>query len=83
MINKLLIFLGLRRDVGAPVHAGANPVYFTYVYPAKDGFIFSWHDAAHAKGLSRDFCTREGAELFRELWEETKASKEHARFVRP
>src|ERR1019366_5263953 len=59
MITKLLTLLGLRKDVGAPVHVGANPVYFTYVYELELTWAFSWHDAAHKTGASAEYWSKE------------------------
>lgn len=84
MINKILIALGLRKDVGAPVHAGKSPVYFTYVYEDESEWFFSWHDAAHQKGtISAPFWSKEAAESARDLWEFTMSKTSRAMFVRP
>ena len=82
MLNKILIKLGLRKDVGAPVHNGVNPVYFTYVYE-EDNWIFAWHDAAHKLGGSSEYWSQKEAETARKFWEGKKAAFEHASFVRP
>ena len=83
MLNKLLTALGFRKDVGGPVHAGVNPVYFTYVYEEPTHWIFSWHDSAHKLGSSSEYWSQAEAETARKFWEGKKAAFEKATFVRP
>ena len=84
LVNSLLVKIGLRNDVGAPVHAGVNPVYFTDVYPTPNGtgFTFSWRSADHAQGMVRDdFSTAADAETARTFWQTRRGQTEHATFV--
>jgi len=83
MFNSLLVKLGLRKDVGAPVHSGINPVYFTDVYENDGkGFTFSWRSADHSEGMVRDdFRTLEDANVAREYWTSHRSMTEHATFV--
>jgi len=82
LINRLLILAGLMTDVGAPVHAGVNPVYFTDVYAADRGFTFSWRSADHSQGMIRDgFESRADAETARNFWQARRGQTEHAKFV--
>jgi hypothetical protein len=82
LINRLLSVF--RRDVGAPVHAGANPIYYTYVYELEDGFwVFAWHDTEHRLGaVGKPTYSQELAERQRKFFEETKSYTERASFVR-
>ena len=87
MMAKILVALGIRKDVGAPVHCGANPVYFTYVYsdPQQGDFedyVFAWHTADHSNGLQRTYLTLADAEAARGHFERVKRIREHASFVR-
>jgi hypothetical protein len=84
MLKKFMSLLGLHKDVGGPAHAGANPVFFTYVYEVEQGFVFSWHDSAHRLGgVSNPYWTEAEAETARKFWEGKKAAFEKATFVRP
>jgi hypothetical protein len=87
-LDGLLKRLGLRKDVGAPVHVGANPVYFTYIYSyrrsieAVDTWVFSWHTSDHTLGGQFESFSKVYTENQRDCWERNKAKQEHATFVR-
>ena len=84
MIKKILTYFGMCFDPGGPVHAGINPVYFTYVYETEPGFVFSWHDSAHRLGgVSNPYWSQKEAETARTHWEAKKSAFEKASFVRP
>jgi hypothetical protein len=83
MLKRLLAYFGMCFDPGAPVHVGVNPIYFTYVYEARGGYIFAWHDAQHRLGFtSTPYFTQSGAELARENWEVKRRFHEKASFIR-
>src|SRR5271157_828366 len=82
LINSLLVKIGLVKDVGAPVHAGVNPVYFTDVYEGGKGWVFSWRSADHSAGMVRDgFWTKAEADDVRRVWATRREMVEHATFV--
>jgi hypothetical protein len=81
MFDTLLVKLGLKRDVGAPVHVGTSPVYFTAVYEHSDVSIFSWRTADHCCGNVQEFALLCDAQIAREMWEAKMEITQHATFV--
>ena len=75
--------LGLfKKDVGAPVHVGVNPVYFTNVYCSDDnGWIFSWRTADHSFGAITEHWSAQAAIECRDAWITRKSVVERATFV--
>lgn len=79
---KILEKLFGNETVGAPVHAGANPVYFTDVYQEGDTWTFSWRSADHSEGETKGgFSSKASADGVRYLWAELKAKRQKAAFV--
>ncbi len=82
LLKSLLEKVGLSSNVGAPVHAGVNPVYFTDVYENGKDWTFSWRSADHSSGLVKDgFSKKAEANEFRRFWAERREMTEHATFV--
>jgi hypothetical protein len=81
MFEKFLAIF--KKDVGAPVHVGANPVYFTNVYFSADsGWIFSWRTAIPTPfGAVTEHWSEVMANEARNAWEARKSFVEHATFV--
>lgn len=82
MLKRLLIRLGLAQDVGAPVHVGANPVYFVSVSEQDGGWVWSWRTPDHSRGeVSAAYKDHNLVLGLMGTWVMDRRTKEHARFV--
>lgn len=82
LLETILVKVGLKADVGAPVHTGTTPVYFTDIYPNENGgYTFSWRTTDHAQGAVEDYPTKEAAEFARNTWSTVNLRHQRANFV--
>lgn len=81
IVKDLLERLGLVPNVGAPVHVGDHPVYFTQVYPDGAKWIFSWRSADHTKGAVEPHITKDSADYARQKWARDTYTRQRATFV--
>lgn len=83
LLETVLVKMGLKTDViGAPVHNGSTPVYFTDVYPNDQGtFTFAWRTTDHSQGAVEDYPTKEAAEFARVTWSAIKQRQQKVSFV--